>query len=88
MRAILCGAMLALATATAGAGDGAHWYKQGANNVEFERTKATCQSSQLEAAIAPVLAWFPIFDLCMRANGWMQVQKPRFNGAGKVSLNH
>jgi hypothetical protein len=83
MRAILCGAMLALATTTAGAEDGVFWYKQGANNVEFERTKAVCQSSQLEAAIAPVLAWFPIFELCMRANGWMQVQKPRSTAPAK-----
>jgi hypothetical protein len=83
MRAILCGAMLALATTAAGAENGVLWYKQGASNVELERAKAACQSSQLEAAIAPVLAWFPIFELCMRANGWMEVQKPRSTAPAK-----
>jgi hypothetical protein len=81
MQAILCGAMLALATTTAGAE--VFWYKQGANNVEFERTRAACQSRQLEAANAPVLAWFPIFDWCMGANGWTQVEKPRSTAPAK-----
>lgn len=78
MRTILLAtAMLALAITTAGAEDGVFWYRQGANNIEFERTKAACQSRQLEAAIAPPLAWFPIFELCMRANGWGQIPKTR-----------
>ena len=67
MRTILATAMLALAITTAGADDGVFWYRQGANNIEFERTKTACQSRQLEAAIAPPLAWFAIFELCMRA---------------------
>jgi hypothetical protein len=77
MRGIICAAMLAVAITTAEAEDGVYWYRQGANNVEFERTKAACQSRQLEAAIAPPLAWFPIFDLCMRVNGWVQIPNAR-----------
>jgi hypothetical protein len=69
--------MLAVAIMTAEAGDGVFWYRQGANKVEFERTKAECQSRQLEAAIAPPLAWLPIFDLCVRANGWVQIPNAR-----------
>ena len=78
MRAIICSALMALAIVTnAEADDMVFWSKLGANNVELERTKAACQSSQLEAAIAPPLAWFPIFELCMRANGWVQIAKTR-----------
>jgi hypothetical protein len=78
MRAIICSALMALAIiTTAEADDMVIWSKRGANNVELERTKASCESTQLEAAIAPPLAWFPIFELCMRANGWVQIQKSR-----------
>jgi hypothetical protein len=78
MRAIICSALMALViVTTAEADDMAIWSKQGANNVELERTKAQCESSQLEAAIAPPLAWFPIFELCMHANGWVQIPKTR-----------
>ena len=76
MRAIICSALMALAIiTTAAADDMVFWSKQGANNIELERTKVSCESSQLEAAIATPLAWFPIFELCMRANGWVQIPK-------------
>jgi hypothetical protein len=75
MRAILCATLLALTITTAKADDVVFWYKQGANNIELEHTKAACEQSQLEIAIAPALAWFPVFDLCMHANGWVQIPK-------------
>ncbi len=78
MRAIVLSALLALASiTTAEADDMVLWFKQGANKIELERAKASCESSELEAAIAPPLAWFPIFELCMRANGWVQIPKTR-----------
>jgi hypothetical protein len=78
MKAIICSALMALAIiTTAEADDMVIWSKRGANNIELERTKASCKSSQLEAAIAPPLAWFPIFELCMGVNGWVQIPKTR-----------
>jgi hypothetical protein len=76
MKAIIFSALMVLASiTTVEADDMVLWSKQGANKIELERTKASCESSQLEAAIAPPLAWFPIFELCMRANGWVQIPK-------------
>lgn len=76
MRAIICSALMGLAIITTAEADAmVLWTKQGANNVELQRTKASCESSQLEAAIAPPLAWLPIFEVCMRANGWVQTPK-------------
>jgi hypothetical protein len=53
------------------------WSKPGTGNEEFRRTNAACLLRQIEAENAnpDSLAGYGIFNLCMRANGW--VRRPK-----------
>jgi hypothetical protein len=55
------------------------WSKQRATSEEFERTKAVCLQSQVDAMDAHPngFDWTKAFSLCMRANGWVLVRNPK-----------
>jgi hypothetical protein len=53
------------------------YFKEGASSEEFQRTKAGCLVRAESAAPgfnAP-WSWFSIYQNCMRADGWVLVEK-------------
>jgi len=58
------------------------YYKRGASNEEFERTRARClmqaeiaRSNSNEPALLKVGTLFTVFRACMRAEGWVLVRE-------------